>query len=32
MRWIVLAAWTAALLVVGTVVFWRAEETYGEER
>ena len=22
----------AALLVVGTVVFWRAEETYGEER
>ncbi|MEV6950134.1 ABC transporter permease, partial [Streptomyces sp. NPDC051172] len=32
MRWIVLAAWAAALLVVGTVVFWRAEETYGEER
>ncbi|EZP32793.1 ABC transporter permease [Micrococcus luteus] len=32
MRWIVLAAWTAVLLVVGTVVFWRAEETYGEER
>ena len=32
MRWIVLAAWAAALLLVGTVVFWRAEETYGEER
>ncbi|MEX3566637.1 ABC transporter permease [Micrococcus endophyticus] len=32
MRWIVLLAWTAVLLVVGFVVFWSAEETYGEER
>ena len=32
MRWIVLAAWTAVLLVVGIVVFWSAEETYGEDR
>lgn len=32
MRWIVLITWTAVLLVVGVVVFWRAEETYGEER
>ncbi|MCK6091734.1 ABC transporter permease [Micrococcus endophyticus] len=32
MRWIVLAAWTAVLLVVGILVFWSAEETYGEDR
>ncbi|MGW9715555.1 MULTISPECIES: ABC transporter permease [Micrococcus] len=32
MRWIVLLAWTALLLVVGTVVFWDAEESYGDER
>lgn len=32
MRWIVLLAWTVVLLVVGTLVFWSAEETYGEER
>lgn len=31
-RWLVLLAWTAVLLVVGTVVFWRAEQSYGEER
>ena len=28
----VLLAWTALLLVVGTVVFWDAEESYGDER
>ncbi|GAA3795488.1 ABC transporter permease [Micrococcus endophyticus] len=32
MRWIVLGAWTAVLLVVGILVFWSAEETYGEDR
>lgn len=32
MRWIVLTAWTVALLVVGVVVFWSAEEQYGEDR
>lgn len=31
-RWLVLIAWTVVLLVVGTLVFWQAEETYGEER
>ena len=31
-RWGVLLAWTAALLVIGVVFFWMAEETYGEER
>jgi teichoic acid transport system permease protein len=30
-RWIVLAAWTVGLLIVGTVVFWKAEEAYGRE-
>ena len=32
LRWIVLIAWTVALLVLGTLVFWDAEESYGEER
>jgi len=27
--WAVLAAWSLGLLVVGTVVFWRGEESYG---
>lgn len=31
-RWLVLAGWAALVAVVGLVVFWRAEETYGEER
>ncbi|MGW9552015.1 ABC transporter permease [Citricoccus zhacaiensis] len=30
-HWIVLLSWTAVLLVVGMLVFWRAEETYGVE-
>ncbi|MGM7669972.1 ABC transporter permease [Microbacterium sp. A93] len=30
-RWIVLGAWTVVMLVVGMLVFWRAEETYGVE-
>ncbi|QCU78349.1 ABC transporter permease [Citricoccus sp. SGAir0253] len=30
-RWLVLGAWTVGLLVVGTVVFWKAEEAYGRE-
>ncbi|WP_298713216.1 ABC transporter permease [uncultured Micrococcus sp.] len=32
MRWLVLAAWTAFFLVLGSVVFWSAEEQYGEDR
>lgn len=32
MRWVVLLAWTAVLLLVGMLVFWSAEESYGEER
>ncbi|MDO5634350.1 MAG: ABC transporter permease [Micrococcus sp.] len=32
LRWIVLGAWTLVLLVVGIIVFWKAEETYGEDR
>lgn len=32
MRWIVLGAWTVGLLVIGTVLFWRGEDTYGRER
>lgn len=31
-RWLVLGVWTAVLLVVGTLVFWAAEETYGEDQ
>lgn len=32
MRWIVLGAWTVALLVIGTILFWQGEEKYGRER
>ncbi|WP_295016613.1 ABC transporter permease [uncultured Micrococcus sp.] len=32
MRWIVLSAWALVLVVVGALVFWSAEETYGEAR
>lgn len=32
MRWVVLGAWTIGLLVIGTVLFWRGEDTYGRER
>ncbi len=31
-RWLVLGAWTLVLLVVGTVLFWQAEESYGQEK
>lgn len=31
-RWIVLSAWSVVLLVVGFIVFWQGEETYGRER
>lgn len=30
-RWLVLGGWTAALLVIGMLVFWWAEEDYGRE-
>lgn len=29
--WLILAGWTAVLLVGGLIFFWRAEETYGRE-
>ena len=29
--WVILALWSIAALAVGTVVFWRGEETYGRE-
>lgn len=32
MRWIVLGSWTVGLLVVGTILFWQGEESYGRER
>lgn len=32
MRWIVLGIWTVGLLLVGTILFWQGEETYGRER
>lgn len=31
-RWIVLGSWTLAGLIVGYIVFWQAEESYGRER
>lgn len=31
MRWIVLGAWTVGLLIIGTIIFWQGEETYGRE-
>lgn len=31
-RWLVLGAWTVVLLIVGSIVFWLAEETYGQDR
>lgn len=30
-HWLVLGAWTFAMLVIGTLVFWQAEESYGVE-
>lgn len=32
MRWIVLGIWTLGLLIVGTIIFWQGEESYGRER
>lgn len=29
--WVVLSAWAVGLLVVGSVVFWRGEESYGSD-
>lgn len=29
-RWLVLGAWTMLALLVGAIVFWQAEESYGE--
>lgn len=31
-RWIVLGAWTVLALIIGYIVFWQAEETYGREK
>lgn len=31
-RWLVLGAWTLVLLVAGTILFWQAEESYGQEK
>lgn len=31
-RWIVLGSWAVGSVVVGFVIFWRGEETYGRER
>lgn len=31
-RWIVLTVWALVLLVLGSWVFWQAEESYGEEQ
>lgn len=31
-RWIVLAAWAVGAMVIGFIIFWQGEETYGRER
>lgn len=31
-RWLVLGAWTVVLLIAGTILFWQAEESYGQEK
>ncbi|WP_309081885.1 ABC transporter permease [Zhihengliuella sp.] len=31
-RWAVLGAWTLVLLIVGSIAFWKAEESYNQER
>lgn len=31
-RWIVLTAWAVIAMVVGFIIFWQGEETYGRER
>jgi len=31
-RWVILGSWTVGLLIIGTIVFWQGEETYGRER
>lgn len=30
-RWIVLGAWSLGLTIIGSIIFWRAEESYGRE-
>ncbi len=32
MRWVVLGSWAVGLMVIGFLVFWQGEETYGRER
>jgi teichoic acid transport system permease protein len=29
--WLVLAAWAVGMLLVGFIVFWRGEESYGRD-
>ncbi|WP_245324129.1 ABC transporter permease [Nesterenkonia lacusekhoensis] len=31
-RWVVLGAWAAGSLIIGFLIFWHGEETYGRER
>ncbi|GHD11813.1 ABC transporter permease [Zhihengliuella salsuginis] len=31
-RWAVLGTWTLVLLIVGSIAFWKAEESYNQER
>lgn len=32
MRWYVLSGWAVGTILIGIIVFWQAEETYGRER
>ena len=32
MRWLILGGWTVGLLIIGTIMFWQGEESYGRER
>ncbi|WP_010524207.1 ABC transporter permease [Nesterenkonia sp. F] len=32
MRWVVLGGWAVGALVIGFIVFWQGEETYGRDR
>ena len=31
-RWVILGSWTVGLLLIGTIMFWQGEESYGRER
>src|SRR5699024_4326986 len=31
-RWAILRSWTVGLLIIGTIMFWQREESYGRER